>query len=270
MAAERPGIIAGPVQPATMHRNASPPEPPPEPISGEPAKPSAAGRLSRGPRWERRKDSRPSELLEAALETFVERGFAAARLEDVAARAGVSKGTLYLYYANKEELFKAVVRRSIAPLITETRELIEHSDKNSESLLGEFINIWWTRYGGTRLAGITKLVIGEAGNFPEMARFYNGEVVSGNHELITMILKRGVSRGEFREIDVDAVAHHVMAPLVLKSIWANSIEPCCGSASTMDSQHFIAHHLDMLLRALRTGPAARTTLANEQSDPDGY
>ena len=222
------------------------------------AAPPAAKRRARGPRWERRKDSRPSELLEAALEIFVEKGFAAARLDDVAAKAGVSKGTLYLYYANKEELFKAVVRRSIAPLITETRELIEQSDQDSEALLGRFLEIWWTRYGGTRLSGITKLVIGEAGNFPEMARFYNGEVVKGNHELITMILTRGVAREEFREIDVDAVAHHVMAPLVLRSIWANSIEPCCGSASDMDPQHFLAHHLDMLLRALRKAPAAGT------------
>src|SRR5687768_17668301 len=125
------------------------------------APPPAAQRRSRGPRWERRKDSRPSELLEAALEIFVERGFAAARLEDVAAKAGVSKGTLYLYYANKEELFKAVVRRSIAPLIAETRAIIESSDDDSETLLGRFLEIWWTRYGGTRLAGITKLVIGE-------------------------------------------------------------------------------------------------------------
>ena len=223
----------------------------------------AAKRRPRGPRWERRKDSRPSELLEAALEIFVERGFAAARLEDVAAKAGVSKGTLYLYYANKEELFKAVVRRSIAPLIAETREIIEHSEQDSEALLGQFLHLWWTRYGCTRLSGITKLVIGEAGNFPEMARFYNGEVVSGNHELITMILKRGVARNEFREIDVDAAAHHVMAPLVLRSIWANSIEPCCGSAGAMDPQHFLAHHLDMLLRALRKAPADDKGSASE-------
>ena len=222
----------------------------PAPLSS-PKAPSAT-RRARGPRWERRKDSRPAELLDAALDAFVERGYAATRLEDVAARAGVSKGTLYLYYANKEELFKAVVRRSIAPLIAETREHIERSQADSESLLGEFLDIWWTRYGGTRLAGITKLVIGESGNFPEMARFYNGEVVSGNHELITMILRRGVSRGEFREIDVDAVAQHAMAPLVLRSIWANSIEPCCGAANLLDPQHFLAHHLDLLLRALRT------------------
>jgi AcrR family transcriptional regulator len=237
-----------------MHPDSAPADPA--------AKTAAATRRPRGPRWERRKDSRPSELLDAALEIFVERGYAAARLEDMASKAGVSKGTLYLYYDNKEELFKAVVRRSISPLIAETREMIEHSEKDSEALLAQFLHTWWTRYGGTRLAGITKLVIGEAGNFPEMARFYNGEVVSGNHELITMILRRGVARREFREIDVDAVAHHVMAPLVLRSVWANSIEPCCGGGA-MDPHQFIAHHLDMLLRALRAGPATRTPIANE-------
>jgi AcrR family transcriptional regulator len=182
----------------------------------------------------------------------------------VAAKAGVSKGTLYLYYANKEEIFKAVVRRSITPLIEETRQIIEQSNEDSEALLARFLDIWWARYGGTRLAGITKLVVGEAGNFPEMARFYNGEVVSGNHELITMILRRGVARKEFREIDVDAVAHYVMAPLVLKSIWANSIEPCCGGADALDPKHFLAHHLDMLLRALREAPGARATNTSEQ------
>jgi AcrR family transcriptional regulator len=203
------------------------------------------------PRWRRRKAARPAEIVAAAYAIFSERGYAAARLEDVAARAGVSKGTLYLYYANKEELFKAVVRTSIAPLIVETRAVIESSSQDSATLLGEFLRIWWNRYGGTRLAGITKLVVGESGNFPEMARFYNEEVVSGNQELITTILKRGMARGEFRQLDVDAVAHSVMAPLVLKSIWANSIEPCCGGAAAMDPDTFIAHHLEMVLRSLR-------------------
>src|SRR4028119_545272 len=110
----------------------------PDSASADPAaKTAAAKRRPWGPRWERRKDSRPSELLDAALEIFVERGYAAARLEDVAAKAGVSKGTLYLYYDNKEELFKAVVRRSIAPLIADTPEMIAQSDKDSEALLAQ-------------------------------------------------------------------------------------------------------------------------------------
>ncbi|MGE0802122.1 MAG: TetR/AcrR family transcriptional regulator [Lautropia sp.] len=210
-------------------------------------------RRPRGPRWERRKDSRPSELLDAALDLFVERGYAAARLDDVAARAGVSKGTLYLYYANKEELFKAVVRASIVPLLQEFRAEIEHDDRSAEVLLAGYVDAWWTRFGSTRLAGIIKLIIGEAGNFPEVARFFDSEVVSGNHELVTLILRRGVERGEFRDIDVDLVAHSVMAPLVMKSIWANSIEPCC-TVARVEPARFVRHHLDLLLRSLRRAP----------------
>ena len=108
------------------------------------AKLPAGKRRARGPRWERRKDSRPSELLDAALEIFVERGYAAARLEDVASKAGVSKGTLYLYYDNKEELFKAVVRRRSRRCSARTREMIEQSDKDSETLLAQFLHTWWT------------------------------------------------------------------------------------------------------------------------------
>ncbi|MEN9760986.1 MAG: Fatty acid metabolism regulator protein, partial [Pseudomonadota bacterium] len=127
---------------------------------------------TRGPRWERRKERRPGELLDAALALFVERGFAATRLDDVAARAGVSKGTLYLYYASKDELFKAVVRENLVPLIENFRRDIEQSDAPGESLLRNFFEGWWSRVGATRLAGIVKLIMGEAGNFPELAQFF--------------------------------------------------------------------------------------------------
>ena len=114
------------------------------------------------PRWERRKDARPQELLAAALDLFVERGFAATRLEDVARRAGVSKGTLYLYYANKEELFKAVVRDSIVPAIGDAEDTIAVYDGHSSELLRAILFGWWERVGGTKASGIVKLVMAEA------------------------------------------------------------------------------------------------------------
>ena len=120
----------------------------------------------------RRKSARPRELLDAALATFVERGFAAARPEEIALRAGVSKGTLYLYYASKEDLFKAVVRQNIVPLIEAFQRDVAESDASSSELLREFFVQWWTCFGATKLAGICKLVVGEAGNFPELARFF--------------------------------------------------------------------------------------------------
>src|ERR1700712_4520950 len=116
------------------------------------------------PRWERRKDARPQELLAAALGQFVERGFAATRLEDVARCAGVSKGTLYLYFANKEELFKAVVREHIVHAIGEAEQEVAGSSGSSADLLRGILMNWWEQLGATELAGITKLMMAEANN----------------------------------------------------------------------------------------------------------
>ena len=206
--------------------------------------------VARTPRWERRKESRPGELLTAALDLFVERGFAAARLDDVAARAGVSKGTLYLYYSSKEDLFKAVVRQNIVPLIEEFRAAVEDSDDPASILLQRFFPGWWERFGATRLAGIAKLIIAEAGNFPEVARFFHEEVVLPNSLLLGSIVRRGIDAGDFREVDVEAAVHLWMAPVVLKAIWAHSIAPCCPGQMEIPIDRFLAAHTDCILASL--------------------
>src|SRR5688500_5228440 len=104
------------------------------------------------PRWTRRKDARPQELLAAALDHFVERGYAATRLEDVARQAGVSKGTLYLYFTNKEELFKAVVRESLLPELGQAEDIIAAFTGDTRDLLAQFIRMWWERIGETKLS----------------------------------------------------------------------------------------------------------------------
>lgn len=216
----------------------------PEPVD------TAAGTSRRGPRWERRKANRPSELLQAALEVFVERGFASARLDDVASRAGVSKGTLYLYFDNKEELFKAVVRHSILPLIDEFRASMQASEASSGELLGQYLEAWWSRYGSTHLSGVAKLCVAESGNFPEVARFWRDEVIGANNALVAGILRRGIDRGEFRPVDIEPMVHLIMAPLVLKTLMRDSFDLCCPGSTSLDPQDFIGHHLDMLLHAL--------------------
>jgi len=215
-----------------------------------------SARPPRTPRWERRKDARPGELLDAALDLFVEKGFAATRLDDVAARAGVSKGTLYLYYASKEDLFKAVVRQNIVPLIDAFRRDVAQSSAASSELLGEFFRQWWRSFGGTRLAGIAKLVVGEAGNFPELALFFQQEVVLPNAMLLASIVERGVRQGEFRPVDVDACIHLWMSPMVMRAIWEHSILPCCPSAAEVPIERFLAAHLDYVLGALEPRPQA--------------
>jgi AcrR family transcriptional regulator len=201
------------------------------------------------PRWERRKDARPQELLEAALELFVERGFAATRLEDVARRAGVSKGTLYLYFENKEELFKAVVRATIGQAIGQAELDLAASDAPSAALLKEMLMRWWAQIGATKLAGITKLMMTESGNFPELVRFYEDEVIARGNALLVRVLERGLARGEFRPHDPQVMMPVLSAPVLMLMMWNNAFLPC-GGGSAIDPDQYMAAFLDLALRGL--------------------
>jgi AcrR family transcriptional regulator len=145
---------------------------------------------------ERRKEARPGELLDAALDLFVEKGFSAARVDEVAARAGVSKGTLFLYFESKEDLFKAVVRENIANQFPTWQEEFVAFQGSSADMLRYALLSWWERIGKTRASGITKLVMSEAQNFPEIAQFYQEEVIKPGNAMIRRILERGVISGE--------------------------------------------------------------------------
>lgn len=200
--------------------------------------------------WERRKEHRPSELLDAAAEVFVARGYAAARLDDVAARAGVSKGTLYLYYAGKEDLFKAVVRLKFVPLIEEFRTRVEQATGSSEELLTEVLEGWWHCFSQPAISGIIKLIVSEAGNFPEIARFFNDEVASVSHNIIRQLLQRGVERQEFHTPpDLDVAVHLLISPMVMKLIWDHSVGQCADPMVT--PHNFIRHHTALVLMTLR-------------------
>ncbi len=202
------------------------------------------------PRWERRKDARPQELLAAALDLFVERGYAAARLDDVAARAGVSKGTLYLYFENKEELFKAVVRENLVSALAEAEDQIERSSSNSRDLLRAFILNWWERVGKTKLSGISKLMMAESGNFPDVARFYHEEVISRCNALIVGILERGIARGEFRAVDTVNANLVIVAPIVMLMMWKHSFHSC--RLEPISADDYLDCYLDLLINGLQS------------------
>ena len=206
-------------------------------------------RLTRGRRWVRRKEARPEEITAAALELFVEKGFANTRLEDVAARAGVSKGTLYLYFANKEELFKAVVREALVARLVEFQSQIGKFQGSSVDLLRLVFKNWWERIGSTRISGIPKLILSEARNFPEIARFYVEEVVRPGRETLAAVIHRGIARGEFRaDVDVEAAVHLLAAPMLMITLWKNALEPCCDDR--IDPATLLEAHVDMLSRGL--------------------
>ena len=200
------------------------------------------------PRWTRRKHARPEEITAAALETFVERGYAATRLEDVAARAGISKGTLYLYFANKEELFKAVVREALVARLVEFQSQIGKFQGSSTELLRLVFKNWWERIGSTPISGIPKLILSEARNFPEIARFYVEEVVRPGRETLAAVIRRGIERGEFRAVDVNATADLLAAPMLMISLWRNALEPCCDDR--IDPEALLEAHVEMLSRGL--------------------
>ena len=195
----------------------------------------------------RRKDERPSELVAAALDLFVERGFAATRLDDVAARAGVSKGTLYLYFESKEALFKAVIEEAIVPLLASAEDVIANDQGTSIDLLRRLLLGWWEQIGATRLAGVPKLLIAEARNFPAVAQYYHDTVMVRGRALLRTLLQRGIERGEFRPLDLETAIDVIYAPLMMLVVWRSSL---CFCAKETDPATYLKTHFDLLVQGL--------------------
>jgi AcrR family transcriptional regulator len=203
-----------------------------------------------GPSRQRRKEARPQELLEAALALFVEKGFAATRSEEVAARAGVSKGTLYLYFPSKEELFKAVVRQNLSTLIAEGEELVDAFEGSTSELLRCLMEEWWTRVVDTPASGIFKIMMSEARNFPELAQFYVDEVVRPSQHLLGRTIDRGVQRGEFRPLPARDVVHALIAPVLFLAMHKHSLGACGVEGMEVDAKSFIHTQMQLVLGGL--------------------
>ncbi len=201
-----------------------------------------------GPRWRRRADARPQELLDAALGVFVERGYAATRLEEVAQRAGVAKATLYRYYENKLELFKAVVRNSLVVGFDEfTRSAADPAPTARERIV-RMLSDFMARVAGSALAGIPKLVIAEASNFPEVARFYHEEVILRARARVLDALAEGTASGEFRAVDADYAWRVIVAPLLLSIVWMRSFQ--AFEPEPFDARRHLNAQLDLLFNGL--------------------
>ena len=217
------------------------------PKSARPPRPSGSGRRSK-PRWQRRKDARPEEIVNAALEQFVERGFAATRLEDVARRAGVTKGTLYLYFKNKEALFKAVVRQTIVPVIAQGESTARSFTGSARELLEQLVREYWRLVYETSLAGIPKLMMAEAANFPQLARFYYDEVVTRGHKLLGGVIERGMKNGEFRRVDIPAATKLALSPLMHATVAYRAFAACMPEG--FDVRKYLDTHIDLYLHGI--------------------
>ena len=197
---------------------------------------------------QRRKEARPGELTAAALQLFVEKGFAATRLDDVAAHAGVSKGTLYLYFDSKDALFKAVIEESLLPVMDAGDELVDQFVGSAVDLLRALITAWWDLIGNTPLGGVPKLMVSESRNFPELAAYYHDTVIVRGRDLMRRVLNRGMDAGEFRFVDIELAIDVIFAPVLMLMIWRHSLGSCgCGSHNAED---YLRTHLDLALYGL--------------------
>lgn len=210
----------------------------------------------RQPRWRRRKEARPGEIIQAAIALFGERGFAATRLEEVAARAGVSKAALYRYFPSKQALFEAAVREALLPRLEAVEALA--AQEGYEGSSADLLRFLFERLAAlveSDASVLPKLVIAEAGNFPELAKFYAEAVLQRGFALLARILARGVARGEFRPVDPGSTLPLVVAPVLLMALWKHSLGR--HAAAPFDPKRVLEAHVDMLLRGLKPEPEGK-------------
>jgi AcrR family transcriptional regulator len=202
------------------------------------------------PRWQRRSEDRPREICNAALEVFAEKGFAAAKLDEIARRAGVSKGTLYLYFTDKQELFRAVVRNAIAPNVEGVAGALLASDiplrEAIRGLLARFADVAQRQ----PIGAVAKMVIGESRNFPELARVWHDEVASKALGAISALIERGQERGEVRPGDPRLYAFSLVGPMIMGALWQATLAPAGGKQ--LDLAQLADQHAETALDGLLT------------------
>jgi AcrR family transcriptional regulator len=200
------------------------------------------------PRWQRRAEDRPREISAAALEVFAEKGFAAARVEEIARRAGVSKGTLYLYFKDKEDLFRAVVRDAIAPNVAAITEAISTMEAPFAEVIRVFLAGFAEREARLPLGAVAKMVIGESRNFPELARVWHDEVASKAIGALAAFVRGAQERGEARAGDPRLYAFSLIGPMVLGALWRATLVPAGGQP--LDLAELSRQHAETVLHGL--------------------
>jgi AcrR family transcriptional regulator len=199
-------------------------------------------------RWQRRKDARPAEILDAALAVFAQKGFAATKLDDIAAKAGITKGTIYLYFDSKLALFEALARQSVGAQIEQvTAQLADFPGTSAELL--RFVLSTMGRFAMTSdRVVLPRLVLAEAANFPQLAEFWRREIIERGIGLMSGIIRRGIERGEFRKIEPAHAARLCVAPLLVIVLWRATFAQF--DEQPYDYQGLIDAHLQTLLKGL--------------------
>ena len=205
------------------------------------------------PRWQRRSEDRPREICAAALELVAERGFAGTRVDDIAARAGVSKGTLYLYFKDKEEIFGAVVRNTVAPNIAMIRETVAASNVPFRLIVQSLLERFVDMAERLPIGAVAKIVIGESRNFPELAKVYHDLVVSEAIAIVSGLIGKAQAKGEVRPGDARLYAMTLIGPMLMALLWRETFEPI--GADKVDLTALARQHVAAALEGLLTEQA---------------
>lgn len=204
--------------------------------------------MSEAIKWRRRKEARPHEIIDAALELFVQQGFSATKLADVAKRAKISKGTLYLYFESKEALFRAVVQQIIVPVVEKAEGFVREYAGSQKELICILVRNWWRTVGEKKIAAMPKLMVSEAHHFPELAEFYVNNVVKRTRDLFASVIRRGIECGEFKQCDINVTVRLLVAPVVFALIWEKSL--AIYDHDDFDREIYLQTHLDMFLAGI--------------------
>ncbi len=197
-------------------------------------------------RYQRRKQDRPQEITEAAFEAFAEKGYSATKVADVAKRAGVSKGLMYLYFKTKEELFKAVVKSVVIRRVDRLIENVETTELSSEDFIRGPLQTFLQQLPASPVAVVIRLLISEGRKHPDLVDYYYDNVVSKGLAAISGFLARGVERGEFRHSAVTDLPHLILAPVMLSIIWG-----LIFTGQELDTDKLIETQIDLVLTQIK-------------------
>jgi AcrR family transcriptional regulator len=197
-------------------------------------------------RYRRRKEDRPQEITEAAFAAFAEKGYAATKVEEVARRAGVSKGLLYLYFKTKEELFKAVVRSVVMPRVDALEAELDRSELTAEAFIRGPVLEFMKRVPGSPVSVVIRLMIAEAPKHPDLVEFYWENVASRGLGALQRIVDRGVADGEFRHSAVNDLPQLLLAPVMMSVVWG-----LVFANRTLDTDTLIETNIEMILAYIK-------------------
>jgi AcrR family transcriptional regulator len=206
-----------------------------------------------GPKWQRRAEDRPREICAAALDVFAEKGFAAAKLDEIARRAGVSKGTLYLYFKDKQDLFRAVVRDTVAPNIEAVQQAVLAADLPFPDVVRIFLARFADVTSRVPVGAVAKMVIGESRNFPELAKVWHDQVASRALAMLATLIVRAQERGEVREGDPRLHAFTLVGAMLMGILWRETLQPVGGEP--LDVEKLAKQHAETVLVGLLTEKA---------------